>query len=209
MSASVYSIHNGNLSPKVLELQKAVVEKFLPAGWTFTQFYQPLGGEPHAEGMKACLEICPTDVIIFLDTDCIPLTSDSFPALFRSASTGTLVGNVQRSNHIQNNEHIFIAPSCMAFSRSQYLSLNSPSFHTTQRGDIGEELTYAWHAAGLTTVGFLPTQSRNQIWALETGERGYGHGTVFGDKFYHEFQIRTGGALEQSFINKCKQILGI
>jgi hypothetical protein len=208
MSASVYSIHNGNLSPKVLELQKAVVEKFLPAGWTFNQFYQPLGGEPHAAGMKQCMSMSPTDVIIFLDTDCIPLTAEALLYLAAFADKGVLIGNIQRSNHLQNNEHVFVAPSGMAFSRGMYTHLGSPSFHTTQRSDIGEELTYAWEAAGKLVFFLRPTQSRNQIWALETGARPYGHGTVFADMFYHEFQIRTGGALEQSFINKCKQILG-
>src|ERR1700676_1259164 len=108
LASSVFSIHNGNISPKVLELQKAVVEKFLPAGWTFTQFYQPLGGEPHAEGMKACLEICPTDVIVFLDTDCIPIAPPAFLSMYEVAWEGVLVGNIQRSNHLSNNEHTFV-----------------------------------------------------------------------------------------------------
>lgn len=209
MSASVFSIHNGNIADEVLRLQKACVEKFLPAGWNFTQVFQPFGGSPHALGMEKCVEMCSTDIIVFLDTDCIPLRPESFPFLQQHAESGTLVGNIQRSNHIQNNAHVYVAPSCMAFSLNKWRSLNSPSFYDTARGDIGEELTYFWEQAGQSVLMLRPVLSNDTIWDLEPGARKYGHGTVFGEyMFYHEFQIRTGGLLEQSFITKCKQVLG-
>ena len=208
MTASVFSIHNGNLSAEVLRLQEACVRKFLPDNWLFQSFYQPLGGEPHAEGMQRCIELCTTDIIVFLDSDCIPLSKRSFPLLFEGAIQGELIGNIQRSNHLNNNAHTFVAPSCMAFSVSLYRELGSPNLHTTQRGDIGEELSYAWEADGRHVVKLRPTQSRDLIWDLEPGQHKYGHGTVIEDLFYHEFQIRTGGALEAAFIAKCKQVLG-
>lgn len=83
------------------------------------------------------------DTVVFLDIDCVPIGSGLLQSLLL-AKKGVLVGNAQRSNHIANGEHVYAAPSFMAFTIAQYRALASPSFEPTQRGDVGEELTYTW-----------------------------------------------------------------
>jgi len=205
--ASVFSIHNGNMGEEVLHQQDRIVRKFLPDGWTFTQFFQPFGGEPHAIGMSRCVQMCETDIIIFLDTDCIPLSDVAFPYLFDSAQQGWLAGIIQRANHLQNNQHIYVSSACMAFSKQKYVSLGSPAFFTTERGDTGEELTYAWEKDDPNSVHMIrPTCPDNLIWDLDSGARKYGHNTTYGNLFFHAWQGRTP-VQQAAFINKCKQIV--
>ena len=73
--ASLYSIFMSNIDPVVVEAQAQVVNKFLPIDWVFEQRQVPLRRYAHADAMKDCITHCTTDVIAFLDIDCIPLTS--------------------------------------------------------------------------------------------------------------------------------------
>lgn len=205
--ASVFSIHNGNMGEEVLIQQARIMHKFLPAGWNFTQFFQPFGGEPHALGMHKCIEDSFTDIIIFLDTDCIPLSAEALPLLAERAQQGMLAGFAQRSNHIQNNEHVYVSSACIAFSRQKYISLGSPAFFTTQRGDTAEELTYIWEKDDPNSLFIIrPTDSTDLRWALESGARPYGVNSTYGNLFFHAWEGRTP-VQQASFVNRCKQIV--
>jgi hypothetical protein len=204
--ASVFSIQNGNMGEEVLFQQDRIVHKFLPEGWTFTQVFQPFGGEPHSIGMHRCVEMCTTDVIVFLDTDCIPLTPGALPYLYDFAQKGVLAGIIQRSNHLQNNQHVYVSAACMAFSKQKYAALGSPAFFTTGRGDVGEELTYVWEKDDSKSIHMIrPTASDDMRWDLDKGQRPYGVNTTYGDLFFHAWEGRTP-VQQTAFVNRCKQI---
>jgi hypothetical protein len=204
VTAVVFSIYMSNVSTEVVRMQRKVVEKFLPKGWDFVQYGTT---NTHAEALNHIAnKISTGELTIFLDIDCVPLTDGAFKFLEMNASAGMLTGLVQRANHKQNDAHLYIGPSCMAFSREKYQFLGSPSFNETVRADIGEELTYTWEEMGEPLCFLWPSQVSSPLWDLRNGER-FGLGTTYDGMFYHSFCIRDP-RMHQHFIQKCNLVLG-
>ncbi len=217
--ATVYSVFMSNIDPQVCEYQAKVVKKFLPEGWVFSQVRTELKRYAHADQMSDLIQRSISDVIIFLDIDCIPLDSRAFPFLYEYARKGTLVGAAQRANHIPNGAHIYAGPFCMAFSRKVYQELGSPVLREAmldkpyrpisgERGDVCEELTYVWEQNKRKIQLLRPTQVEKPLWNLEPARERFGHGTTYDDLFYHAFESRIGPDHQNRFIRKCRQILG-
>lgn len=206
--ASVYSIFMTNIDNTVVESQKKVIDRLLPEGWTFTQYlHTPAKDEVynHASALAKCLAENKNSITVFLDIDCVPTTEQSFEFLAGGAREGALVGAIQRANHIENGQHLYVGPFCMAFLNAQYKKLGSPSFNETARGDCGEELTYIWEQNGQPVKTLWPSHVYHPQWDIQNNLK-FGFGTTYEDKFYHAFAIRQGNMQEQ-FIIKCKQIL--
>ena len=217
--ASVYSIYMSNIDPLVIDYQERIVRKFIPYGWVFEQVNTEFRRYAHADQMSDLIQRSISDVIVFLDIDCIPLDSRAFPFLYSYASEGTLVGAAQRANHIPNGAHIYAGPFCMAFSRKVYQELGSPVLREAmldkpyrpipgERGDVCEELTYVWEQNKRKIQLLRPTQVEKPLWNLEPARERFGHGTTYDDLFYHAFESRIGPDHQNRFIRKCRQVLG-
>lgn len=157
------------------------------------------------------------ETILMLDIDCIPLNSDSLDYIFREAEQGKLVGNIQRSNHIENNQHVYVAPSCICLTRELFMKLGNPSFDITSRGDIGEELTYLAEENNIEIEMFMPSSyetlpyNQTEPWNLKENMPKYGIGTTFVNKdgremFYHLFQSRLNHFSDLFFL-KCAGLI--
>jgi hypothetical protein len=207
-SASVFSVYMSNIPDEVVAAQNTVVNKFLPPDWEFHQYlHSPKEFEVrhHAAAIARCIKEAKHDDIILLDIDCVPISSNAFHFLVWGAHSGTLIGAVQRAGHIQNEEHLYVGPFCMAFSKWQYELLASPSFDETDRGDCGEELTYRWEERRKKVRFLWPSAVEQPMWNL-TGGKVFGYGTTYEDLFYHSFCSREQHTRER-FLNKCDSIL--
>jgi hypothetical protein len=201
--ATVFSVYMDNVSPKVAEAQERVVRHFLPEGWEFAQYLA--GGRSHPTELTICQASNTLALTVFLDIDCIPLSRSAFEFIGNRAEHGVLVGAVQRANHINNNRHLYVGPSCMAFNNRRYMEYGSPQFFETDRGDVGEELTYCWQER-FGEISFLwPSHVNTPKWDLDavSGMR-LGLGTTFDDLFYHEFCARESAG---NFVRKCNEVL--
>lgn len=212
-NATVYSVYFGNINKDVLEYQKKCVDRFLPSGWTFQQYFwddnptYAINQEsfPHAAAMQRATLENKNDLTIFLDVDCIPLVPNALPILATAAQHGVLTGAIQRANHIDNGNHLYVGPFCMAFSKRKYLELGSPTFNATERGDIGEELTYKWSGENQSVAYLWPSQVEKPMWSLY-GTTQFGLGTTYDNLFYHFFCVRNA-EMQQEFVNRCKMFL--
>lgn len=231
MKACIASYFMPNIDQKTVELQKKVVEKFNPLK---LQHLVIKGEIPHGMFMDyvwslngqsvSTLKIekqLDFDVVLFLDIDCLPVSANAIELYLTTALEGKLIGNAQRSGHIQNNNHLFTAPSALALSSTSFDKIGRPSAMETSRGDVAEEYTYAAEANKIA-VDFVPPvrydrdvyrydweQDRRPYWTLENELPNYGLGTTYGndnDLFWHNFQIRVEGQQEQ-FWKKCEELL--
>lgn len=159
------------------------------------------------------------DIVVFLDIDAIPLTDDALDLFIEHAAEGNLVGNAQRSNHIDNHQHMFAAPSAVAMSQQTYDKLGHPSAEPTKRGDVGEEWTYAAEAYGVPVQLLMPIKWERPVirmpwetdqrptWQLAEGYPDYALGTEFGSadrpQIYHHFQIFHNNH-QQLFQDRCR-----
>ena len=204
------SFYMKNINPDVVEHQRLVVNKFSGD----IEFEQRLTDKSHADSMTEYMQSTDLDYVIFLDIDAIPLSDKSFSTLLDMTENGTKIsGAPQRSNHLQNNEHIYVAPSIMCISTQLYRSLGSPSAAQIRgKGDVAEEWTYAQEQVG-GSIALLDVESfdpvPNDRWYLRDGKE-FGRNTRYSKDnevlFFHSYQGRFKEQ-QQRFIEECKKIL--
>jgi hypothetical protein len=214
MKAIILSPYMANVNPLVREYQFKVMNAIC-AEYTFKQV---LTDKPHGKTCDMLLNTCIKkgyDVALIMDIDAIPLSNYAIEHTLYQANKGKLVGNVQRSNHIKNDQHVFVAPSFIGINLQSWDILGRPSFVETERGDVGEEFTYAWEERGWPMIMYMPKHYEQspkecESWALKDGMPHYGIGTTFEhigtEMSYHAFQIIHNKSLE-NFINKCNSII--
>ena len=169
------------------------------------------------------LEAKEHNVIMFLDIYCVPLNDNALDYFFDKAYNGWVIGDAQRSNHIQNDQHVFAAPHNVTFSVETYHKLGSPSFMSNYRGDVAEELTFKARESNIPIEIIMPLRydappirmewepkDAPPYWDLADGMPKYGIGTTFGternEMFWHMYQSFHPGQNER-FTRKCEELL--
>lgn len=236
MNPCIVSFYMENIHRKTVELQTNVVSKFnvskyphylikvnAPHGIAIDYFWGMNGCKPLRLDEHDIQQTLQHDVILFLDIDCIPLSEKAIDLYVEAAAKGKLIGNAQRSNHIDNNQHVFAAPSAAALSKETFLKMHMPSAYETKRSDVLEEYTWAAEKYGVEVDLTMPLRydspplrydwevNAPDHWALADGMPVYGMGTTYGsaehgDLFFHNFQIRIDGQQEK-FWKKCTEVL--
>jgi hypothetical protein len=221
----IVSFFMPNIHPVTVEMQAKVVEKYNVSKIPHLRVQCPMPTvDNNGEAVDRFVQMNESDSrlgyenIIVLDIDCIPLSEKTLDYIAQKSSDGYLIGNIQRSNHIMNNEHVFVAPSLIAFNMDIYRKMGSPSFRETPRGDMSEELTYRAEEQNIPIEMIMPLRydaapREAPFWPLAKGMPNYGIGTTYGnDEFgemsWHCFQIRYPGN-QQRFFDKCNEVLGV
>lgn len=157
-------------------------------------------------------EVCrnsTSDIIGFLDSDCVPISYVDVMSCVRYVKrSGTFLGVAQVSNHIPPKSHIYAAPAFFLIHKKCWEELRT-SFTETRRSDVGEELCYVAESRGIRYRCLYPTTFEDEpvegVWPL--GNYGYyGIGTTFADTVYHLYQGRMGNNMNL-FIQRCKEIV--
>lgn len=234
-NACIISFFMDNISMKTVEYQKAVVDKFNRSKYPHyimktnaahghsIDYFWHLNKVPveSLDGSSIPPQV-DYDIVVILDIDAIPLSADALDYYVEEAAKGKLIGNAQRTNHLDNNQHVFAAPSTSAISRETFVKIGAPSAMETDRSDVLEEYTWAAQSAGVSVDLVMPLRydkapmrydwetDRLPFWPLADGMPVYGMGTTYGrdgkDLFFHNFQIRMPGQ-ESAFWTKCEEIL--
>jgi len=220
---AIFTFYNKQIDRKMVGLHHEVVQKYnnVENCDFFPLEYQKPDGEMYPDdamdyGVHHLFYKQNCDTILILEVDCLPLSTESFNYAFQQAEKGILVGNSQRSGHIENNEHVYVAPSAFCFTKELYERLNGLRFTPTRRGDIAEEYTYKCEEFGIPIEMFQPESyirrnMRHDNWNLGTNKAEYGIGTTFinNDKlkvFFHLFESRLH-IWNNLFYDKCDELL--
>jgi hypothetical protein len=203
MTFQINTLHWDNVDPHVLQSHRRVLEHFgFPVKYTSANI-------GHGQWMDRVLRESTTDVVGFLDCDCVPLSRAAITTSVEYAyANDTFVGVAQVSNYIEPRSHIYAAPSFLFVARSCYERLGT-SMAGTSRSDVGEEFCYAAEAAQVSYRALYPThfsrEPRNGAWRL--GNYGiYGIGTVFGSTAFHLFKCRSRRNTDL-FVEQCDRII--
>jgi hypothetical protein len=223
---AIFTYCNPDIDRKISHLQSKVIERFnkIPNCKYEFLLYNAKDGEIFPNqvinyGLNELFYKHNYETVLILDIDCVPLNEYAIDYVFSEAEKGKIVGNIQRSNHIENNQHVYVAPSCMCISKQMFEKLNHPSFDITNRSDIGEELCYIAEDNGIELEMFMPNSYEKlpygdeKPWDLKDGMPKYGIGTTFINKhgkemFYHLFQSRLNHFSDLFFL-KCAKLLGV
>lgn len=190
-----------NLPQALVAHQERVVRRFLPKDWRFLQI---MAGVSHGTSIDNFIRSTAYDLVVLLDIDCIPLNAQAFERLAADANENQLVGCVQRASHIDNGGHLYAGPFCCAIDRRLYAAIGKPSARSTERADVGEQLTYACEEAGKSVKFLWPTAVEEPRWML-TDDIGFGIGTTYADDFWHLFEARFPHNRAR-FISKCREV---
>jgi len=224
----IASIFMNNIDQKIVALQKQVVEKYNVSKIPHYHIYTEANPGYTMDKLVDMLEQKGHDAIMFLDIDCLPLENNALNYFFERAYMGKIIGDAQRSNHIQNDQHVFAAPHNVTFTIEMYRKLGNPSFMPNYRGDVAEELTFKARESNIPIEIIMPLRydappirmawepkDSPPYWDLADGMPKYGIGTTFGltnndgtslDLFWHMYQSFHPGQNER-FIKKCEDLL--
>lgn len=209
-NAVIFTFFMKNIEMSTVELQRKVVAKFNKSeiqhysvqtefehGLTMDLAWQLNGIEMPTIGSQNAPKRFDYDVLVFLDVDAVPLTAGALDYIVERAAVGqVIIGDVQNSNHIQNDKHLFVAPSVMAISTDTFVAMGKPSARPTSRADVAEEYTFHAEKYKVPVEFFLPlsyeeSPTEKAYWDLQNESipeqfRKYGRGTTFGTPAINE-----------------------
>jgi hypothetical protein len=198
------SLHWDNVDKDMLTAHQRVMDHF-----SIPMNYDNRDGHNHGMWMQWVINNSKSDVIVFMEPDCIPLNHMLFEYIKYAYYNETFVGIAQVSNHIHPKSHIYAAPGFYAMSKKAYDKLGRPSFTETMRSDTAEEICYLAESKGIKYRALMPTyfekQSSEGYWALSNIGY-YGIGTVFNNSIYHLYQSRMAENIEL-FTKRCKEVI--
>ena len=163
----IFTFHNDAIDKKIVEYQSKVINKITQGRIAFRSLYSNVSFDvmDHGEVLnKAVYHLFYRskeywDCILILDIDCVPLSYQALETTFNLAYEGKLVGNIQRSNHLENNQHTYVAPSYMCFTRDYYEDIGTPTMNNTWKYDVGELLTVNADRFNKPVIKFMPLHS--------------------------------------------------
>ena len=150
----------------------------------------------HGVMLRQLQRFLPREALCLLvDLDAFPLSRNALQLSFVLAARHGVCGNAQRTNCIDNGEHLFIGPSFCCFSQGLLEPLGDQAWRINGRSDVGEEICWRLPVP-LEDNLFRPIRTRYApIWPLEGSTPVYGVGTTFGcdgiPVSYHHFFARN------------------
>ena len=165
---------------------------------------------PHGRWMDSVMEQAQTDIVCFLDIDCVPTNMKVFDEAVEWVSKHqSFLGIAQVSNHIKPCSHIFAAPAFLMIYRKTWEFLQKPTFAEMPWADVAENLSYSAEMAGLKFKTLMPThyhkRPEGERWFLHSyGE--YGIGTHFEGGVFHLYQGRMPQN-QKLFKKVCRDII--
>lgn len=212
MNVGIYSYSTDDLNEEISKYQKMVFNKFdldikqeilTKSKFSFGQTYNY---NDHPDCLMNIIKKSNEDFIIFFDVDCVPLKKNFYEIVLDQIKDGnTLAGAVGCSNHKSPTKK-YVHPCFMAFSKKLYFDCNSPNLRESETGDVVQNFTDVCIDKNKSIIYWNVTDSINKLWNLPDTNQMFGHGTVYEELIYHQFEIRCESN-HLSFINKCKEIL--
>jgi len=221
----ILTYYNDKIDKKIVEYQQKVVEKFTNGRLPFRPKFSPYSFTEMAHGDMLNRYIYNIfyegpeyyDCVLLLDIDCIPLSYEGIEQTLIAAYDGYLVGNIQRTNHFENGQHTYVAPSYMSFTKEYYEEIGSPTFNNNWKYDVGELMTVNAEKFNKPIVKLMPMNVEHEMqgeeekyFRLADGMPNYGIGTTFGlndmEISYHLFGSAQN-RWNQMFYQKCESIL--
>jgi len=202
LNLSIFSLYWDNIDDRIVDQQKKVMDKMqLPIQQHRIHLYE------HGSWMEWVMRKS-RDLILFVDIDCIVLDRKKVLDYAEKGSNGTLVGNIQATNHLGEEvaSRTFAAPSFLFVNKIMWETLNKPSFKSSSHGDIAQGLTDMWRHRGVPVELIPITHVEKPKWNLPEQELAYGIGTTFGDCNYHLFESRENVNIDR-FLAKCDGVL--
>ena len=202
LNLSVFSLYWDNIDDRIVAYQREVM---LHHGIPIQQ--HRINGLDHGAWMDWTIRRN-SELVLFMDVDCIILNRNKAFKYIEMATNGSLVGNVQATNHMGHDiaQKLFAAPSFLCVHKEMWTKLGKPSFKPTPYGDVAQLVTDTWKYHNVPVEYLSVTNFEVPKWDLPSAPQSYGIGTTFGDCVYHLFESRESSHIDR-FLSKCGEVL--
>jgi len=221
----IFSSYLPTRIPKeAVEVQRRIVEYFMPKGCDFIQITTRPIRDGHGPTLTKFVNETDYEIYVLLDIDAIPLNKDIIPRFIKEARAGKLIGCVTRNG----SRHIYPSPAFMAFSKKTYEKLGVDFLRGKRKlkdeeiilehrdyskndgiygkgwveTDTAEKLTYKAEELGIPVIKLMPTNIIEPIYKWPDGFE-LGHGTTYEGGIFHQFETWRG---MKSFLKKCEEV---
>jgi len=200
MNAQIYSLYWDNVDPALVEAQQAVFKAMqIPVN------QHRINGMRHGEWIDWVMtRNDTTDVFLFIDIDCVPLSKEAVMRGIEKAASGTLYGAEGTANHIDATRS-YVGAWYAFINRKTWDVLGRPSAKETPHTDVLQLWSDTWRQAGAPVELIAPTAAEQPEWDLPGRPKAYGIGTTYGEECYHLFEARAG--TRGLFLDRCQKIL--
>lgn len=193
MKVSVNTLYWKDNNPLIEQIHSKIMKKFdIPINYTIENVH-------HGVWIDHILNTINSDIYVFFDGDCVPLTRNAFDEAIQHCVNGYLVGNAHVTNCIKAKHDLFCGAAFLVINKSYYEKIKKPSAIGNKRSDIAQEFTRAAIDLELRLKMNFPTTFQDLpsggIWRL-SGYGYYGVGTIYDEKIYHLWQSRFSKNVE-------------
>ena len=200
MIARIYSLYWDNIDTSIVAAQQSVCNHL---GLKAEQ--HRIHGLDHGEWIDWVMSRNDgVDVFLFLDADCIPLTSDRLIHGFNQAASGTLYGAEGAANHI-DPARSYAGAWYVFVNREMWNLLGRPSAKASPHNDICQLWTDVWYARSQNVELISPTACLEPRWDLPGRPKAYGTATTYGADCFHLFESRHSGK-QRYFLDRCRAV---
>lgn len=203
-STEIHCLSWTNQDSRLLEYHKQVCAHLkLPVNYT-------VKNQPHGLWMDNIVNKSDSNVVGFLDSDCIPtnrkVVLDSIQYALKNKS---FVGIAQKANHILKSS-VYAGPGFFFIHKQCWEELGKPSFcEANDRCDVGGEITLKATELNKKFKLLYPISYEKEpiggCWQIDEKRR-FGIGTTYDEGVYHLFQGRFLDHVNL-FVDKCKIIV--
>lgn len=208
MNFGIYSYKSKDLNPDISLFQRKVFTHFnlninQIEGISFSEVDKY---REHGQYMMDIINTLDHEYFIFFDVDCIPLNILFLKQILSDIiDNNTLSGAIGCANHINKND-IYVHPCFFGFSKKLYEDCGRSDLKFFNYGDTGQKFTHDCRLYNKRCVFWDITRSDDDIWEISPLNKKFGHGTIFDNKIYHQFEIRDTSQ-QMNFINKCNNVI--
>lgn len=179
------SMYWNNIEPDMIARQKAAVSAL---GFNVEQDDET--GKPHGIWLDKTLDaLAPNDTVLFLDIDCIPLTSAIVEKAFQAAEAGRIFGSAQVANYL-DSDFIYAGPMFLCLSKATWEKLGRPSLMSSKTDDVGMRLSKTALAAKVPVDLVWPNFVCKPRWPMGS-KHCFGIGTFYEGEIFHLFESRN------------------
>lgn len=205
-NVGLYSCYFKNIPIEIVNYQRYVFEKFNL--YIQQDELNPSINEieySHGYYLNNIVNTTNKDYIIFFDIDCIPLKEDFYDIILEDMCKNILSGAIGCANHIDKNK-TYIHPCFMGFSMNLYKECKYPDLSNSKIHDVAQNFTDVCNSMNKQIKYWEITDSGDEYWDLIPRNSKFGHGTIFENMIYHQYECRYE-KYQKSFVDKCKSIL--
>ena len=198
----VVTFYNDKIDDQIVKYQKKVFDYF---GLKINQINSPTWpGHGHLVDQHIKSLNDNWDVFVLFDIDSIPLDNRIIDEGIEWAKNNLGLFSVAQ-RHQKKSEVVYASPAFLIFSKKTYDAIDKTSFVETRRSDVAGELTHKCIEKKLQVKLMWPASVEEEKGVLENDKK-FGRGTTYENRIYHAFESRMNNV--NSFVNKCKEILG-